>query len=368
MASATAAPEPQTFDEWYVRSAYQDFVRQEGAPLYEGSAIADLASIELAPWQRRGGLVAYTRLGEQEQRNLQIVEIPPGESLQPEHHMYDAVMYVMRGRGATNIWQEGEPKRTIEWQEGSLMALPLNAWHQEFNGSGSEPCRFLIASNMAYVINLYNNLEFVFNTPFQFKDRYSYDMEQYAARNKKWDFRTLESNFIPDIRTMELDPYLERGRRTSVVRISMAATSIGMHVMEAGEGTYVTAHRHDAQAHVIVIGGEGYELMFMEGEEPRKVWAKPYAVVAPRHNEFHQHFNSGHGGYRMLAFRGMGLRYGWGRKHELARGAQSTDRNAVLYNIPADQEDPAIREDYYRELEKKGISLRLEPLSQSSRG
>src|SRR5579862_726255 len=139
MTSHPAAPEPQTLDQWYVRSAYQAFVRHEAAPLYEGNAIEDLATLDLAPWQRRGGKVAYTRLGDQEQRNLQIVEIPPGGSLEPEHHMYDAVMYVMRGRGATNIWQEGEPRRTIEWQEGSLLALPLNAWHQEFNGSGSEP-------------------------------------------------------------------------------------------------------------------------------------------------------------------------------------------------------------------------------------
>lgn len=107
-----------TFQEWYVQSSYQEFVRKEGLPLYEGSALQDLSALPLADWERRGGKAAYTRLGNQETYNLQIIEIPPRGQLQPEHHMYEAVMYVMKGRGATSIWQEGEPKRTVEWDEG----------------------------------------------------------------------------------------------------------------------------------------------------------------------------------------------------------------------------------------------------------
>ena len=72
------ANRPASFEDWYVTSSYQDFVRREGAPLYEGSALADLASLPLADWERRGGKVAYTRLGDQEDYSLQIVEIPPG--------------------------------------------------------------------------------------------------------------------------------------------------------------------------------------------------------------------------------------------------------------------------------------------------
>ncbi len=34
------AKAPATFDEWYVKSSYQNFVRQEGVPLYEGSALS----------------------------------------------------------------------------------------------------------------------------------------------------------------------------------------------------------------------------------------------------------------------------------------------------------------------------------------
>ena len=46
---------PETFDEWYVKSSYQQFVRQEGVPLYEGSALEDLVAVPLGEFERRGG-------------------------------------------------------------------------------------------------------------------------------------------------------------------------------------------------------------------------------------------------------------------------------------------------------------------------
>lgn len=356
------------FDEWYVRSSYQDFVERERVPLYEGSGLADLVGLPLGDWERRGGKCAYTRLGEQEERNLQVVEIPPKGELKPERHMYDAIMYVMRGRGATTIWQEGEPKQTVEWEEGSLLAIPLNAWHQEFNVSSDAPCRFFFCTNMPHVFNLYHNAEFVFNNPFVFRDRYSQDMRNFFAdEGKHWNVKAYEANFMPDIRRFtRLDPCPERGHRHAVIRLSMAATAIGIHIAEVAEGTYMTAHRHGPGAHVITIAGQGYELLFMEGEQSRrKIPLAAYSVISPRQNEFHQHFNAGKGLFRMLAFRGNGIRYGWGSGYTIiAPSSQSTDRAAPAFNITYEMEDPAIREEYYRELERNGITSKLPPVKQ----
>jgi hypothetical protein len=94
------------------------------------------------------------------------------------------------------------------------------------------------------------------------------------------------------------------------------------------------------------------------------VGANPYAVVAPKHNEFHQHFNTGHGEYRLLAFRGSGLRFGTGIPFNPALTAQDKDPHALAFKITYEKEDPAIREEYYQELEKNGIELRLKPLDQ----
>lgn len=357
-----------TFNEWYVKSSYQEFMKREGVPVYEGSGLENLQGLPLGEWERRGGKAAYTRLGEQEERCLQIIEIPPKGQLKPERHMYDAVMYVMRGRGATTIWQEGEPKQTVEWEEGSLLAIPMNAWHQEFNASSDGPTRFFFCTNMPYIINLYQNLEFVFNNSFQFKDRYSHAMQNFFSdEGKHWTTKMFATNFIPDIRKFRtLDPCPERGDRHTVIRLSMAATSLGIHIAEVGEGTYMTAHRHGPGAHVVAIEGDGYELLFMPGEERRrKIPLKPYAVISPRQSEFHQHFNTSKGVFRMLAFRGNGVRYGWGAGFTVvAPSSQSKDPNEMGFNITYEMEDPAIRAEYYRELEKRGITSRLRPIEQ----
>ena len=232
--SKTAA----SFDEWYVKSSYQQFVRQENVPLYEGSYLEDLATLPLAEWERRGGRAAYTRLGEQEIYNLQLVEIPPRGELKPEHHMYDAMMYVIKGRGATTVWQDGEPKHTAEWEEGALLAIPLNAWHQEFNSSSDEPCRVIFGSNMAQVINHYHNLDFVFHNPFCFNDRFSNAMSDfYGWDGKRWNAALYETNFVTDVRKFTLEGAPERGNRISHMRFSMASSSVGVHIQEVAEGT-----------------------------------------------------------------------------------------------------------------------------------
>jgi hypothetical protein len=132
------------------------------------------------------------------------------------------------------------------------------------------------------------------------------------------------------------------------------------------EGAYATAHRHQAGAHVIVIEGAGYALLYFENERdnPRKVGACPYAVVAPKPNEYHQHFNTGKGDYKMLALRGTSLRYGAGQRYDPSRTAQSKDRQARAYMIPHAEEDARIREEYWKTLEQNGIDLRLEPVNQ----
>ncbi len=364
---------PKAFAEWWIGSYYRRFVEKEGVPLYEGSAIENLSTLPLADWERRGGKAAYTRLGEHETVNLQIVEIPPKGELRPEHHIYEAVMFVLSGTGATTIWQEGEPKRTIEWSEGALLAIPLNAWHQEFNSSANQPCRILFGTNMAQVINLYRNLDYVFKNPFIFNDRYSfYGETDYVEKGTHWNLRLFQTNFIADTRTFTLDSWNERGTRTSIMRLSMGNSGSNIHILEVSEGTYVTAHRHVPGGHVILIGGEGYEYLFMPGDEMTaekrmKIPMKPYAVIAPRRNEYHQHFNTGKGPLRQLAFKGWETITAFTTskgQYDPVGAARSDNAFAFSFKLRYDQEDPRIREEYYRELEKNGITLRLKPIDQ----
>jgi hypothetical protein len=64
----------------------------------------------------------------------------------------------------------------------------------------------------------------------------------------------------------------------------------------------------------------------------------------------------------MLAFKEQG----YSSSYDPALSAQDKDANAEIYQIGYENEDPAIAEEYYRELGSKGITLRLPPLNQGS--
>ena len=62
MEKINVSPTLKTFEEWWVGSHYRRFVQNEGLPLYEGSALENLATLPLTDWERRGGKAAYREL------------------------------------------------------------------------------------------------------------------------------------------------------------------------------------------------------------------------------------------------------------------------------------------------------------------
>ena len=135
-------------------SAYQQWVKSEGLPLVEGYGLEDVREVKLAPWARMGGKGAVIYLyGSEAFSGMYVAEIPPGGSLAPERHIYDEIIYIVEGIGATEVWQEGGKKHLFEWKKGSLFSPPLNSWHRLFNG-GREPVRFLAVTRPPIVIQL----------------------------------------------------------------------------------------------------------------------------------------------------------------------------------------------------------------------
>ena len=77
---------------------YPEFQKEEGIPVYTGFFFSDLASIELKPWPRMGGLGAFVNLlGEETMGGNYLCEIPPGESLKPQRHMYEELLSTLEG-------------------------------------------------------------------------------------------------------------------------------------------------------------------------------------------------------------------------------------------------------------------------------
>ena len=84
-----------------------------------------------------GGLGAFVNLdGAGGTNDGYVCEIPPGKQLREQKHLYEEMVYILEGHGATSIWQKDGKKHTFEWHPGSLFAIPLNAHYQHFNGQG----------------------------------------------------------------------------------------------------------------------------------------------------------------------------------------------------------------------------------------
>ena len=142
---------------------YTDFIKNEGIPIHEAYAV-DCHNVQLEPWERLGGLGAYVHLaGRSDYLSAYVVEIPPGGQLNPEQHMHDELIHVISGRGATVIETSEGKKYSFEWGPSAIFAIPLNAKHQIFNGSGTEPARLAAVTDLPIIFNVFRNPAFIYD-------------------------------------------------------------------------------------------------------------------------------------------------------------------------------------------------------------
>src|ERR687892_741375 len=135
-------------NELGARTTYELFLEREGVPAIRAFHIEDIRQLGLHLWARMGSRGVYLNLeGTEGVNDCYIWEIPPGKSLEPQKHLFEEMVFVVSGHGATNVWRAGQKKQTFEWGEGSLFSPPLNAWYQHFNGQGDKPVRLLAMTN-----------------------------------------------------------------------------------------------------------------------------------------------------------------------------------------------------------------------------
>jgi uncharacterized RmlC-like cupin family protein len=337
-------------------SAYEEWQQQEGVPVYESYYIEDMYTLELGPWARKGGKGAYVNLAYQYEDDAYIVEIPPGGQLNPEHHMYEALIFVLTGRGATTVWGKNTPKRTVEWKPGSLFAPPLNMTYQHFNASGTEPARLLAVTRQPKLFELTRSPDFIYNCDWQFTERFGGEEDYFTDPGRRLKRLFWKTNFVPDVRSFPLEEYPERGPGFNM-KFTLSENSLTAHVSEFPIATYKKGHRHNAGAHVIIIGGQGYSLLWYEGDKERmRVNWKDGAILSPSEGMYHQHFNTGPTPARYLA-----LRLGGHPEYQTKR-AQQADYWAErrVDQIEYEEEDPGIRAEYEAEIAKYGLKLQLE--------
>ncbi len=337
---------------------YEDWVKKEGLRIISGHYIPDLRELELDPWERRGGSAVF--INHEDSRNSNdcyVCEIPAGGELKPQRQLYEEMIYVLDGQGATRVWDDSGNKVSFEWHSGSLFAIPLNAWHEHFNTSGKTPAKFISVTNMPMIMNLFEDDEFVFNTKFDFKTRFSGKSDYYAAKDQPDGF-FLDTNFVPDVRTIKLVNAKERGAGGGHIRFNLAKGTMNSHISEYPVGTYKKGHRHGPGAHVIILGGQGYSLMWPEGEEPKKYDWKEGSMVVPPNMWFHQHFNTGQNPARYLA-----LKYeGTAIRNELGIPKAWISTKLGGDQIDYSDELPEVRRIFEEELRKNNVKSGMDPV------
>jgi quercetin dioxygenase-like cupin family protein len=364
------------------KTTYEEWMEGEGVPIVQAAGgIEDVKEIERKTWARAGGKGAFIQLSGMKESGftgMYVMEIPPGKSLEPEKHLYEELIYILRGAGATEIWQDGKPKRIFEWAQGSFFSPPLNTWHRLYNG-GSEPALFLAVTNAPIVMDLFHSPEFVFGDAFIFQDRYLGE-EDYFRRSEvveraPGEHAVLSSNFVADLRDAFVDPRERpKGAGVSIMGFEISENVFTGHISEWPVGIYHKAHYHGPGAVLLGLKSQGYVLLWPKdlgptpfkdgrGDAVIKLHWKEGSVYSPPDGWFHQHFNTGSEPARHIAFRTGGAKYRMG-----LRGV-GNERAAVMSlkkggtMIEYEDEDPAVRRDFERALKEAGVPCRMPAIS-----
>ncbi|MDP2662885.1 MAG: ethanolamine ammonia lyase-activating protein, partial [Dehalococcoidia bacterium] len=166
-------------------------------------------------------------------------------------------------------------------------------------------------------------------------------------------------NFIADVAAFKLQDMLKRGAGGTSINFELANNTMCAHVSEFPLGTYKKAHRHAAGAHIVLLSGEGYSILWKEGQPKVRVDWHTGSLFVPPDMWFHQHFNVGRDPARYLAVR-------WGSKKHRVSGVLSmagvedslkSGGNQIEY----EDEDPEIRKMFEAELAKRGLEPRMGP-------
>ena len=335
---------------------YLRWVRAEGLDIIGAHYVENLNTVGLKPWPRRGGMGVYiNHEASRTSNDCYVCEIPAGGELAPQRQLYEEMIYILDGTGSTTVWNDAGARITFEWGRGSMFAIPLNCHYQHFNGSGRVPARFVAVTNSPSIINLYEDPEFVFNTAFDFKGRFNGEPDYFANRGTQKGL-LLETNFVADAINLPLISAKERGAGGGHIRFNLAKGSMNCHISQFPTATYKKAHCHGPGAHVIILNGEGYSMMWPEGADPQRYEWRVGSLVVPPNMWFHQHFNTGTSPARYLAFKHEGV---------AIRNVQGVPKAWISRRQGGDQIDyadelPVVRSTFADALRKNGLKPQMD--------
>ena len=128
------------------------------------------------------------------------------------------------------------------------------------------------------------------------------------------------------------------------------------HISQFPVATYKKAHAHGPGAHVIILSGAGYTLMWPNSwDDPIRYDWEPGTLIVPPNAVYHQHFNTSATPARYLAFRHSGS----------PRNSQGVLLCFISKRLGGDQldyadETPQVGQMFADELARHGVTPRME--------
>jgi quercetin dioxygenase-like cupin family protein len=320
------------------RDFYREWIKSSKVPMLEGYSLLDAAKHEVMPWPETGGKGLYLNFSGNVHMDGMIQEIPPGKALDPRRHFYEQIVYVLGGRGYTNVGTGNKPNK-ISWGEGSLFTVPVNVMHRHFNSDPAKPARLLFITTFPFMLQVFGSMGLINDSNFNFNERYDGAPEYFSSTTrvrKRWD----KTNFVKDVRSAEVVLWEERGDGNASMYFDMGGNTIlEPHISEFEVESYKLGHRHPYEAIILTLNGTGYSLAEkdkLKDSEATKIDWQAGSIVSPPFFWYHQHFNTGTTKARYLAITegDFPLRLGIPLKVE---------------QIEANEEDPEIKHHFDRE-------------------
>ena len=329
---------------------YDQWVESLDLPIHRGYFVEDVRNLEVAPWPEMGCNAAFIQLaGMEGVADARVTEIPPGGSTKPVRFALDEVFYVAEGQGLATVWGDGVARKTFEFSPRSLFVIPRGAIRQFANARGDRPARLVANTFLPVGMSLVPDPTYFFNNNFQDNslletsedELYSVAKRAPGGRGASWF-----GNFFTDLAAWNgLVPHRQRGGGGHVVDIGFPNSEMGGHMSVFPPGTYKKAHRHGPGVVIIIPAGEGFSIMWPEGEEKVVVPWHEASMFVPPNRWFHQHFNVSVEPARYLALSPL----------KQVRGLGDAANRLELNQVEYPNEEPWIRDMFKEELGKRGL-------------
>lgn len=327
---------------------YDKFIDSLGLPVHGGYYIEDLRKVELAPWDEFECNGAVIQLeGMKGVTESKVLEIPGGGAIPAHTFAIDETFFVLEGHGFTTVWVNETKKHTFEWGPRSLFMIPQGVHRTFSNARGDQPAKLVTNSYLPLAMAMFPDPKFFWSDTYadpNLLEVHEGDAYSVATRSEGGRGATWRGNFFTDLASWDgLVPHRQRGGGGHVVDIEFPNSEMGGHMSVFPNGTYKKGHRHGPGVVIIIPAGEGFSVMWPEGEDQVVVPWHEASMFVPPNRWFHQHFNVSTVPARYLALSPL-------------RQTRPGNENFVPREdqIEYPDEAPWIREMFRKEVEKRG--------------